>query len=57
MRKHWKDIALAALIFGVVLPIYLLSGNGVPIDSKWSIYTATSILREGNTAANVHTRA
>jgi MFS family permease len=49
MKKRWKDVALAALIFGMVLAIYLASGNAAPIDSKWSIYTAMSILREGNT--------
>ena len=49
MTARWKDWALGALVFMVVAAIYLLSGNGVPIDSKWSIYTAMSILREGNT--------
>ncbi len=49
MKERWKDLAMAVLIFTAVSTVYLLSGNHVPIDSKWSIYTAMSIVREGNT--------
>ncbi len=48
-RKAWKDVGLIGLLFVGLLTTYLLSGNHVPIDSKWSLYTAMSIWREGNT--------
>jgi hypothetical protein len=48
-RNTWQELGLIGLLFVGLLTPYLLSGNNVPIDSKWSLYTAMSIWREGNT--------
>ena len=47
-RNAWRDLELIGLLSVGLLTTYLLSGNHVPIDSKWSLYTAMSIWREGN---------
>ncbi len=48
-RDKLKDLMLAHLIFVAVLVTHWYSGNHIPIDSRYSIHTAMSIIREGNT--------
>jgi len=44
-----KDILFSCFIFFLVFAVHLASSNICSCDSMWSIYTALSILREGNT--------
>lgn len=43
------EILISLAVFAVVFGVYITSGNNVPFDSRWSIHTAMSIIREGNT--------
>lgn len=44
--------AVCASIFLVVFVAHLLSPNATPFDSRWSIFTAHSLLHEGNADLN-----
>ncbi len=46
--RPWHEALIAALIFLLVFTAYTLSGNRFSFDSKWSIHTALSLVREGN---------
>jgi len=47
-----KNFLISLLIFIVILLTYFSSGNIGSGDSKWVLYTAMSIIREGNTSLN-----
>ncbi len=47
--RPWPDALIAILIFLLVFTAYAISGNRFSFDSQWSIPTALSIVREGNT--------
>ncbi len=46
------DLGLAAAIFVCVFLVHALSPNATPFDSRWTVYTAVSILRQGNVDLN-----
>lgn len=48
-RSAPTDLRAAAILFLAVFLIYAASPNATPFDSRWTIHTAMSILREGNT--------
>lgn len=48
LKKNKRFIFLI-FIFLAVFSVYLLSRVKTPADSRWSIYTALSIIKEGNT--------
>lgn len=43
-----REAGLAVLICVLVFAVYLNSGNRFSFDSKWTIHTALSLVREGN---------
>lgn len=47
-RVKLREACLAILIGVLVLAVYLNSGNRFSSDSKWTIHTALSLVREGN---------
>jgi hypothetical protein len=44
-----EDLLAPAAVFLIVLTGHALSPNATPFDSRWTIHTSASILREGNT--------
>jgi len=47
--SRWVSAACAAGVFLTVLLVHAFSKNETPYDSRWTIHTTLSILREGNT--------
>ena len=47
-RARLREAYLVVLIGVVVLAVYWNSGNRFSFDSRWSIHTALSLVREGN---------
>jgi len=43
---------IPGVLLGLVFIVYAVSPNATPFDSRWSVHTAVSILREGNTDLN-----
>jgi hypothetical protein len=44
-----SDTLTAAAVFVIVLSAHALSTNATPFDSRWTVPTSVSILRQGNT--------
>ena len=49
IRKHIRQAIPLALIFLIVFVSHFISRNVTSFDSAWSIHTAMSIIKEGNT--------
>jgi len=47
-----RDGIVAGALFFFVFLAHALSPNATPFDSRWTVYTASSILHEGNTDLN-----
>ncbi len=48
-RTALTDVRLAGILFLAVFLVYCASPNATPFDSRWTVHTAISILREGDT--------
>ena len=44
-----RDSLLTTFVFLAVFVSHFYGGNNLSFDSKWTIHTALSIIREGNT--------
>ena len=51
IRKR-ADLLTAAFLLVLVFVSHSLSPNATSFDSRWAVYTALSIIREGNTDLN-----
>ncbi|MHB1390688.1 MAG: hypothetical protein ACYCXF_05560 [Thermoleophilia bacterium] len=52
MRRPSTKLLLCLGVFGAVFALHAFIGKSQVADSRWSIYTALSIVREGNTDLN-----
>jgi hypothetical protein len=46
------DRIIACALFAIVFLIYLASPNATPYDSRWTVYTATSLIHQGDADLN-----
>jgi len=56
-RPDKPETLAAAGLFALVFCVYLLSPNGTPFDSRWTVHTALSLVHEGNADLNEYVGA
>ena len=48
--NYLRSVVISVLVFALTLVIYTSSRNTIPVaDSRWAVYVALSIVKEGNT--------